>query len=70
MVSGSSIIGILLCCGYNINTIYHINDRINYTDLIDLDDLNEIFSNKGLFQNNKIGDLVETILYKNMVFGI
>ena len=26
-VSGSSIIGVILCCGYNINTIYHINDR-------------------------------------------
>lgn len=67
-VSGSSIIGVLLCCGYNINTIYHINDRLNYTDLIDLDDLNEIFSNSGLFTNNKIGDLVEIILYKK--YGI
>lgn len=67
-VSGSSIIGVLLCCGYNINSIYHINDRLNYTDLIDLDDLNEIFSNKGLFQNDKIGDLIETILYKK--YGI
>ena len=40
-VSGSSIIGVLLCCGYNINTIYHINNRLNYTDLIDLDDLDK-----------------------------
>lgn len=67
-VSGSSIIGVLLCCGYNINTIYHINNRLNYTDLIDLDDLDNIFNNKGLFKNDKIGDLIESILYKK--YGI
>lgn len=67
-VSGSSIICILLCCGYNINTIYHINNHLNYTDFIDLDDLNEIFNKQGLFTNDKIGDLIETILYKK--YGI
>jgi hypothetical protein len=63
-VSGSSIIGVLLCCGYGLNMIYDFSKKLDYTDLLNLDDLNEIFNGNGLFTNDKIGDLIDIIIYK------
>lgn len=63
-VSGSSIIGILLCCDYSLNMIYDFNKKLDYTDLLNLEDLNDIFNGNGLFTNDKIGDLIDTIIYK------
>jgi len=62
--SGSSIIVILLICGHNLNTIYKISEKLDYSELLNLDDLDDIFSNKGLFTNNNIGKLIEHIIYK------
>ena len=62
--SGSSIIAILLICKYNLNTIYKISEKLDYSELLNLDDLDDIFSNKGLFTNDNIGKLVGHIIYK------
>ena len=63
-VSGSSIICVLLCCGYSLNMIYDFSKKIDYTDLLNLDDLNDIFNDNGLFTNDKIGNLIDIIIYK------
>ena len=62
--SGSSIIAILLICKYNLNTIYKISEKLDYSELLNLDDLNDIFSNQGVFSNDNIGKLVRNIIYK------
>jgi len=62
--SGSSIIGVLLCCGYNLNFICNLSNKLDYSKLLNLDDLDDIFSNKGLFSNNNIGKLIDNIIQK------
>ena len=60
--SGSSIIGVLLCCGYNLNFICNLSNKLDYSKLLNLDDLDDIFSNKGLFSNDNIGKLIDNII--------
>ena len=60
--SGSSIIGVLLCCGYNLNFICNLSNKLDYSKLLNLDDLDDIFSNKGLFSNGNIGKLIDNII--------
>ena len=62
--SGSSIIGVLLCCGYSLNMISSLSVKLDYTTLLDLDDLDNIFSNQGLFANNNIGRMIDNIVFK------
>lgn len=62
--SGSSIIGVLLCCGYNLNFICNLSNKLDYTKILDLDDLDDIFSKQGLFSNNNIGKLIDNIIRK------
>ena len=65
--SGSSIIGVLLCCGYNINFIYNLSNKLEYTNLLNLDDLDDIFLNQGLFSNDNIGKLIDNIIQKKYI---
>ncbi len=62
--SGSSIIALLLICNYPIDTIHKLSDRLNYDELLDLDDLDILFNDQGVFSNKKIGKLIECILHK------
>jgi len=62
--SGSSIIGVLLCCEYNLKIIYKLSEKLDYSKLLNLDDLDDIFLDKGLFTNNNIGKLINNIIYK------
>ena len=62
--SGSSVIIILLICNYSIDTIHKLSDRLNYDELLNLNDLDILFENQGFFSNKKIGKLIECILYK------
>ena len=61
--SGSSIIGVLLCCGHSPNLIFKLSEKLNYDKLLNLDDLDNIFENHGVFSNNKIGELIDNIIY-------
>jgi hypothetical protein len=62
--SGGAIIGLLLCCGYSLSFIYRLSLKIDYKTLLNIDDLNILFDNCGLFDNIVILELVEKILYK------
>ena len=62
--SGSSIIGVLLCCGYNLNFICNLSNKLDYSKLLNLDDLDDIFLNQGLFSNDNIGKLIDNIIQK------
>ena len=62
--SGSSVIILLLICNYSLNIIYKLSDRLKYDELLDLNDLDILFDNLGVFSNEKIGKLVDCILHK------
>ena len=49
--SGSSIIALLLICNYPIDTIHKLSDRLNYDELLDLNDLDILFNYQGVFSN-------------------
>jgi len=60
--SGGAIVGFLLCCGYSLNAIRHISENIDYESILDLNDLDNLFDNNGLFSNDKVGKLIQIIL--------
>ena len=60
--SGGAIVGFLLCCGYSLNAIKNISETINYESILDLNDLDNLFEDNGLFSNNKVGKLIEIII--------
>ena len=62
--SGSSVIILLLICNYSLNIIYKLSDKLKYDELLDLNDLDILFDNLGVFSNQKIGKLVDCIIYK------
>ena len=61
--SGSSVIILLVICNYKLDIIHKLSDRLNYDELLDLNDLDILFNNLGVFSNQKIGKLVDCILY-------
>ena len=61
--SGGAIIGLLLYCGYSLSFIYQLSLSIDYVNFLNIDDLNSLFLNCGLFDNKKISELIEKLLY-------
>ncbi len=62
--SGGAILGLLLSCGYSLSFIYHLSLKLDYKTLLNIDDLNILFENCGLFDNNILLELIEKLLYK------
>ena len=62
--SGSSVIILLLICNYSLDIIHKLSDKLKYDELLDLNDLDILFDNLGVFSNEKIGKLVDCILHK------
>lgn len=62
--SGGAIIGLLLCCGYNLSFINHLSFKLDYNSLLNIDDLNILFDNCGLFDNKILSNIVTKIIYK------
>ena len=60
--SSGSLMGFNLCCGIDLKTVQKISNRLNYTELYDLNDLNDLFENQGLFSNKKVGNIICGIL--------
>jgi len=60
--SSGSLIGFNLCCGIDLKTVQKISNRLNYKELYDLDDLNDLFVNQGLFNNKKVGNIIRGII--------
>ena len=60
--SAGAIIGFSLCCGIDLEKYKLISNRLNYTELYDLEDLDNLFENQGLFSNKKIGQLVHAVI--------
>ena len=48
--------------GIDLDKYKELSNRLNYIELYDLDDLDNLFENQGLFSNKKIGQLVQTVL--------
>lgn len=62
--SGGAIIGLLLCCGYSLSFIYQLSIRLNYNSLLNIDDLNMLFDNCGLFDNNLLSNIIKKLIYR------
>lgn len=62
--SVGGIIGIFILCKLSIPVIYHIISNLNLENLIDYNDLNILFDNYGLFNNNKIINIAKIALKK------
>jgi len=60
--SAGAIVGFSLCCGIDLKKYEKLSNRLNYTELYDLDDLNNLFEDQGLFSNKKIGQLVRGVI--------
>ena len=62
--SAGAIIGLLLSCGFSLSFIYHLSLRLDYKLLLNIDDLNILFKNCGLFDNQSIKVFIDKILYE------
>lgn len=62
--SGGAIIGLLLSCGYSLSFIYKLSILFDYKKFLNIDDLNILFENCGLFDNKIILEFIEKLLYK------
>ena len=62
--SGGAIIGLLLSCGFNLQFINKLSSRLEYKSLLDINNLNNLFDNCGLFENTSIYNIIEKILFK------
>ena len=60
--SAGAIVSFNLCCGLSINVMRTYSDKTDYTTLLNLDDLDNLFENHGLFSNKKIGNIVSAVL--------
>ena len=60
--SGSSIVAIMLCCGYSLQMISKLSDKLDYLKMLNLDDLDNIFLNNGIFTNDNIGKFINNII--------
>lgn len=61
--SSGAIIGFNICCGLSLPIMQNLSFKINYLELYDLNDLDDLFENHGLFSNKRIGDIISSILY-------
>ena len=64
--SVGGIIGIFILCKLSIPVIYHIISNLNLENLIDYNDLNILFDNYGLFNNNKIINIAKNCFKKKI----
>ena len=62
--SGGAIIGLLMCCGYNLSFINHLSSKLEYNKLLNINDLNILFDNCGLFDNKILSKIIIKIMYK------
>ena len=60
--SAGAIVSFKICCGLSIKVIHELSNKTDYTKLYDLDDLNNLLENHGLFSNQKIGNVMKGIL--------
>lgn len=71
--SSGSLLSLLLCCNIPLNMIYNILNKSDYSKLLNIDDLNNLFDNMGLFDTKNIQKWTEIILLhfnfkKNITF--
>jgi hypothetical protein len=61
--SGGAIIGLLMSCGFSLLFIYNLSFRLDYKKLLNIDNLNILFENCGLFDSKILLELIEKLLY-------
>jgi len=61
--SAGAIVGINLCSGLSLSILEELSFKINYTELYNLNDLDDLFKNHGLFSNKRIGYFISSIIY-------
>ena len=61
--SAGSIFSLILCLNYNLNIIKKIFINFNHANLFDLNNLDDLFSNNGLFDINKLKLFIQLLLY-------
>jgi len=62
--SSGSIVALLMSIGIPLNVMYNISDRINYSTLLDINNLDNLFNNTGLFDTINIKKTIDNILEK------
>ena len=60
--SAGAIVSLNLCCGLSMNVMRSYSDKTDYTKLYDLEDLDDLFENHGLFSNRKVGNIASAVL--------
>ena len=60
--SAGAIFSLNLCCGLSINIFSKLSDMTDYKKLLDLDDLDNLFENLGLFSNRNVGNIASAVL--------
>ena len=61
--SAGAITGFYLICGLSLKILQAFSEQTDYSKLINLDDLNKLFENQGLFSNKNVGKLISSVLY-------
>jgi len=62
--SSGSIVALLMSIGIPLNVMYNISDRINYSTILDINNLDNLFNNTGLFDTINIKKTIDNILEK------
>ena len=62
--SSGSIVALLMSIGIPINVMYNISDRMNYSTLLDINNLDNLFDNTWLFDTINIKNTIDNILEK------